>query len=398
MMSLAGDITSQKRIFDAPLIRKTTVGYLVFDGNRRVACLKALAGLCAVPERYAKEFEALRADFSPPADYKVSCQVENAEDVVDQIVSRRHNGTDGGKGQLQWDLRAKANHANRVGGTNQYPIAEAVENFLDRRGYPHAKDIARSTLYRLINAKKRQKRFGVRLSETGELEFLRDEEEVLRAFSRVADDILEKNLTLKNVLNSEGVNDYMSTLDDAGLLGCDDAEGDGSDASQKEEEEAKKDEVRQKHSKLSSRRNRNTLIPKVDYQLSWGEGLRKIEMVWQELQFVLRFGRNDISIPILFRTLVELTTDYAVSRKSLRCGGKALPARIRDVCRALEADGRLDKREVGDLERLLGQSRSPVELDALNRAVHSNSALLAESDLIKLWTGFEKYLLLCLRL
>ncbi|KNX40189.1 hypothetical protein ROTO_32790 [Roseovarius tolerans] len=390
MLSLAKDIVLQGSVFDPPLVKKNNGKFTVYDGNRRVTCLKALCGLCSLPDELQSQFSNLQRRFDCSSNMTISCQLEADQHTIDQIVSRRHNGTDGGRGQLGWDTRAKQNHAKRIGVTTQYPIAEAVEEFLADHGYPYARQIKRSTIYRLINAKRRQRQFGIELEADGKLKLLRDEDDILAALSKVADDILEKNLTLKNVLNSEGVDKYMGNLEQAGLIEPANTNEQGNSAKEKEGRDGRSIRPKRKP-------ERENLIPKKHYDFEWPHGLHKVEMIWQELQFTLRFDRHAISIPILFRTLIELLTDYAASKIDQPSKQQdKLSSRVKKVASYFCSVELMTIKERDDLERLLGYTKSPRELEVLNRCVHSKTTLPAKEDLAALWTEFEQYLLLCI--
>lgn len=320
----------------------------------------------------------------------LDCQVATDPNTIELIVSRRHNGTDKGRGQLQWDTRAKANHANRVGATNQYPIAEAVENFLEANGYPRARKIGRSTLYRLINAKIRQSRFGINLNDDGSLGLTKPKPEVLELLSRVADDIVDKKITLKNVLNSEGVNEYINVLENDGLISPD-------NDSTSTKKSARPGDKKERKQTTKAPRRRDTLIPKEGFDIAWQPGQHKVELVWQELQFNLKFSKNPIAIPVVFRSLIELVTDRAISKAKLKSNGK-LSGKVRNVAKHLHENELLSGKALTDLERHLGDSKSPRELEALNRAIHVSTFMPSDQDLLALWTAFEDYLLHSIRL
>jgi len=219
---------------------------------------------------------------------------------------------------------------------------------------------------------------------------LRDADDVLAAFSKVADDILEKKLTLKNVLNSEGVNEYMKELENSGLI-----EPSSSDGKETSEKDPKDGEINDKPPRKKP--ERRCLIPARTYEIDWPLGLNKSEKIWQELQFDLHFSKHGISIPILFRTLIELLTDHAFNRLELpKQRNDKLSAKVRSVAERFAKEGLIEQKEYEDLKRLLGNSSSPRELEALHRYVHSSTAMPAKEDLVALWTGFEKYLLLCI--
>jgi hypothetical protein len=380
MLRLATDLVEQGEVFDAPLVRPHGTHFVVYDGNRRITCLKILSGIIEPPILYAKHFDALIESQAFSKKMKLSCQVEPSATKADEIVSRRHNGTDSGRGQLKWDVRAKANHARRVGGTNQYPIAEAIENYLHENGYPQAAQIKRSTLYRLVNAKIRQTQLGIKLDATGSLETIEDASQVLETLSRIADDIVEGRLTLKHVLNSEGVNEYMKKLAEGGLL-----------FSSSKPKSTGTGTKKPKPKKAI----RTSLIPKSAQPNEWRTGQGKIEIIWYELQYNLLFPRHEASIPIVFRTLFELCVDHAI--RSVGSPKKtALSAKAQHVARRFEHEGLLSRKELEDFSRVTNTTGSPRELEALHRTVQSSTASLSKHDLVALWNSYEKFLLLCL--
>ncbi|MBO9474722.1 hypothetical protein J7413_14325 [Shimia sp. R10_1] len=381
MVALAESIVESKRIFDAPLVKPVEDKFVVFDGNRRVTCLKLLADPSHTPEPFRKKFEGLSQASGFTLESLIACQVEHNQHEIDQALSRRHNGTDGGRGQLGWDPRAKANHANRTGGTNQYPIAEAIEVFLTEQGYPDADRVGRSTMYRLMNAKKRQRQFGIFLKPDNTLGLSRPKEDVISLLSKVANDIQAKNLTLNNLLKVQNVEEYLKTLRDYGL----------------NEETPPVPNPTEKVLPASPRSpkrppKRDTLIPNhVEYTIQWRPNQGKMERLWQELQFKLYLDRHELAIPIVFRSLLELATNRYIATQNLR-QGKSLALSIKVAVEHLEKIGSFSPKEAKDLARLLGDTKSSRELEALHRVVHSNSFSISKNDLISLWEGFERYL------
>lgn len=394
MLSLAKDILEQERIFDAPLVKHNGRKFIVFDGNRRVTCLKVMSGLATAKGSAANTIATLTKQSGWKSPKLVSCQVETDQNVIDTILSRRHNGVDGGKGQLGWDLRAKANHSNRTGGTNHYPIAEAVESFLGATGYPRTGKIKRSTLFRLINTKERQARFGIRLNNDGALETTKDEASVIRLLTRVADDIVEDRLTLVNLLNVKGINEYLDALSTEGF----DLSTQPQNASQSTNNKTQGlHNPPKKPLKQNKPPKRDTLIPNEHSSIAWKERQGKIERIWKDLQWNLKFSRTELAIPIAFRTLIELSTDYACKRLELQ-SNEALRKRVRTVAETLKNKGALTSKDFADLERLLGDQKSGMELEALHRVVHSQTADLSDNDLRAMWDSFEPYILEALAL
>jgi hypothetical protein len=396
MLTLMTDIVEQGQIFDAPLVLKRFGLNLVHDGNRRVTCLKILAGLCDAPTEYRLKIEQLRLNSRWISDSPIICQIEDDQSIVDQIVSRRHNGTDGGRGQLRWDTRAKANHANRVGGTNQYPIAEAVENFLAAEGFPKAREIGRSTLFRLLNAKKRQRQFGIALGPNGELLLQREKDEVLAALSKVADDILDKELTLKNVLNLSGVSEYMGKLLNEGLIVAETPHSAPQPKKHSKIFEKSAPAKRDTPTKKLKNTRREKLIPHLPQAILWPSKLAKAERIWGELQFVLVLDRAEIAVSVMFRTLIEQLVNYAIQQLQLKPRKDHLHSKALLVVQEFYSQKQLTLKQQRDLERVFTDTRAQRSLEALHRVVHSEHFTLSPTDLLALWTSLESFLLLCI--
>ncbi|MBU0779527.1 MAG: hypothetical protein KKC72_05700, partial [Alphaproteobacteria bacterium] len=162
MRNLAKNIANAGQIFDSPLVVQHGENYLVKDGNRRVTCLKLLANPSQSPEKFRKFFEKLKAELPFELVTTLNCQFASSDDVADQIIGLRHNGTQGGIGQLNWGIREKANHANRTNGKSDYSTAQMVENFLIENGYEdESRLISRSNLEKLIDTKARKARLGL---------------------------------------------------------------------------------------------------------------------------------------------------------------------------------------------------------------------------------------------
>mgnify|MGYP003387323407 CR=1 FL=1 len=59
MLRLATDLVEQGEVFDAPLVSPKGNNFVVYDGNRRVTCLKILSGIIEPPTSYAEKFDTL---------------------------------------------------------------------------------------------------------------------------------------------------------------------------------------------------------------------------------------------------------------------------------------------------------------------------------------------------
>lgn len=116
MRNLAKDIVETGEVYAPPLVSTEGEAFVVFDGNRRVTCLKVLADPSKAPDvELQRFFSELREKWRGPFIDRIQCQVESDRDRIDDILFRRHTGSQSGVGQSTWDDRMKANFVNRTG-------------------------------------------------------------------------------------------------------------------------------------------------------------------------------------------------------------------------------------------------------------------------------------------
>jgi hypothetical protein len=190
MRNLARDISQQCQVYDAPLVFKQGDAFVVFDGNRRVTCLKLLQNPRRAPtielQEYFEELQTACAGKLPP---DLECQIEMDRDRIDDILFRRHTGSQGGVGQSNWDDRMKSNFVNRTGKGGGINIADEVEKQLENSPqFKIKKKIPWSTMNRLLSAEAFRNRVGFSYTK-GKFEFTHQAPVVLAALHRIADDL-----------------------------------------------------------------------------------------------------------------------------------------------------------------------------------------------------------------
>jgi hypothetical protein len=257
---------------------------------------------------------------------------------------------------------------------------------LESIGYRLDKKFKRSTVYRLLNTKKRQERFGIKLGNDGSLIFERPEEEARAALIKVADDTLSGELTLKDLLNLDGINGYLDRISDLRL-----PVGQVQTEPSRVKGNTQKDSVEQPRPVRP--RLRETLIPNyTSYSENFKrEGLGKIEGIWGELQFKLKLDTHPIAIASLLRALIETVTFFglnATEKKRLN----TLSGSVKLMADVLMEDGLLDRKVGGDVQRFANDNNSHRCLEALQRAVHSPALSLGKEDLLAIWNVVEPYL------
>jgi hypothetical protein len=206
MKNLAKDIVETGGIYEPPLVSPNGDKFIVFDGNRRVTCLKILQDPRKAPNAELKAyFSDLRSKMPKPIE-RIHCRIEPDRDRVDEILYRRHTGSQAGVGQSTWDDRMKANFVSRTGKRSSISIADKVEKLLTEADLlPGRRKIPRSTMNRLLSSEAFRNRVGISVRK-GKLELTHEESVTLRALQRIADDLAHKRVVLGHIWDVDGKN------------------------------------------------------------------------------------------------------------------------------------------------------------------------------------------------
>lgn len=379
MRNLTKDIVEKGEIYELPLVSPEGDKFVVFDGNRRVTCLKLLKDPRRAPTAELQEFfSAQRALWKGDFPTEIACQVENDRERVDEILFRRHTGTQNGVGQSTWDDRMKSTFVARTGKSPGLSVADEIEKRLSAAGMlPARRKIPRSTMNRLLSAEPFRNRLGFSVSK-GKFEFTHNEGVSLAALARVADDLATRKLVLGDIWDVDGKRHYLDGLEGEGIL-----------PSAKHAIVAGKREQVAKPAKAAKVAQppapRMTLIPQTDFGIAWPGRLQRQHQIWDELQFRLELAKHINAISVLFRVLVEISTDDYAREKGLTFPDKEkLANKLLKVGNDLEAKGLIDGKQLGVLKKF-GQQEQLVSADTLNRYVHSHSFAPSPDHLKALW-------------
>ena len=100
MLNLTKDIVANGQVFEPPLVFPEGDQFVLFDGNRRMTCLKLLDRPRRAPTTELQGFfSEQRAKWKGDFPSSIQCQVETDRDRIDNILYRRHTGSHGGVGQ-----------------------------------------------------------------------------------------------------------------------------------------------------------------------------------------------------------------------------------------------------------------------------------------------------------
>lgn len=393
MRNLAKDIVSNGQVFEAPLVFPEGKKFTVFDGNRRVTCLKLLDKPRRAPTIELQEFfTEQRSKWQNDFPQTIQCQIEQDRDRIDDILLRRHTGTQGGIGQTTWDDRMKSNFINRTGMGGAFNVADEVEKRLSVAGVLPRKKLPRSTMNRLLSAEAFRNRVGFSVNK-GKFELTHDEPMVIRALRRIADDLANRYVVLGDIWDVDGKRAYFDRLEREKILPT------ALHAlKSKDDESSSKSAVAQAAPTRAPRpQKRTTLIPNTIFAIAWAGRIQRHRAIWEELQFHLNLDDHPNAISVLFRVLLELSVENYIEQNKLASvtTNDTLAKRVLKVAEDLHKSGKINQKYL-ELLRKFPHADALLSADTLNRYVHSPNFAPSPDHLRALWDWMADFIVQCL--
>jgi len=392
MKKLAHDIAEVGGIYEPPLVFPLGDRFVAYDGNRRTTCLKLIAKPKRAPSvELQKFFQGLHDTWMGALPTKIMCRVETDRDKIDEIIYRRHTGSQGGVGQATWDGRIKTTFVNRTGKGGGVNVADNIEEILREANLlPEGKKIPRSNLNRLLSAEAFRNRVGISCNK-GKFQFIRKEVATLEALARIANDLADKKVTLDDVWDVERKSAYLDQLESEGVLptAADAIEPAGKG------KKAKQDKPIKPKAKKPARRIH--LIPQENFGVAWAGRLQRHRAIWEELQFSLKLDDHPNAIAVLCRVLLELSVDNYLRRAKLTTAAEndALLKKLIASAEDLHSKSKIDKRYL-EVIRKARTVDAIISIDTLNKYVHSSHLAPSSDHLTAIWDTFADLLVHCL--
>lgn len=382
MRNLAADIAAVSAVYDPPLVMPADGGFVVFDGNRRITCLKLLLAPARAPTADLREhFTTLQNQARHEIPHRLICQVEDDRNLIDNILFRRHTGSQRGVGQLGWNDRAKLNFVERTGQGGGINVAAEVERLLAEADRLPDGNIPWSTLTRLLSSEEFRNRTGI--STAGRrFRLTHDHGAVTDALHRIASDLANQAVTLGDLWNNEGKRSYLSSLEDEGILPA--------------ENERLADPIDAVSAPRNPRRNppparppQATFVPADAPHVQWTAAQQRVRAVWEELQsLTLREHPNAISA--LMRILLELTAEGYIAEHGLNAPD-SLSRRVGAVAAHLMQRQIIDRPYFDELERIRLNDQL-ISVASMQRYIHSPDFAPMENELRTYWTRLGRFL------
>jgi len=378
MRALAKDLAETTRLYEYPLVRRDGENYIVFDGNRRVCCLKLLFDPKLSPsEKWLNFFSDLRSEHVAKAFSKVDCEVEADLSVIDEKLYRRHTGSQEGVGQSQWDAEGKSFFLVRTG-KQSVGLGESIERALKAENLikPDV-NLPWSNLERLFSSEPIRKRAGFSFSG-GSITHLGDRTKSLQTLKRIADDLAVRKVVLGDIWNNAQKTQYLDRLKTEGLP--------IDIATAPRVKTAAEFAASPTSARPSASRGR---VPKDKYLISAADPnpfvehpeLERAEKIWRELQFTLQFDDHDNAIAVLMRVLLELAiVHYARRQGIVFSGADSFARRVSAVADSMLNRNFIDSKGRSIIRKF--ESDKPiVSAHSMHQYVHNANFHPARSDL-----------------
>ncbi|AOL23160.1 hypothetical protein Ga0102493_112143 [Erythrobacter litoralis] len=360
--------------------------YVVFEGNRRVTCMKLLRNPNEAPNDELRQFfQDSRNDWEGRFPSRIACQVETDRDTVDDILSRRHTGSQSGVGQISWDDRAKHNFVQRTGRGGTVNVGASVEQLLQQEDRLPDDRIPWSTLTRLLSSEEFRNRVGI--STAGRrFTFTHQREPVLNALERIARDLAQGHLTLGQLWNNESKRRYLDNLEADGLLPTE---------RHRLEEPVDEQRARRPNRGRPPRRQppSRTVIPFGTEGPQWTADQQKVAHVWDELSSIpMRSYPN--ATAALLRMLIELSVENYIRSHGLQAPD-SLSGKVGAVARSLRERDLIDQRYSEEIERLR-RNDELISIASMQRLLHSPDFAPLEHEFRAYWSRLGRFLLAAL--
>lgn len=407
MRKLAKDIAETGEIYEPPLVWPDGTNYVVFDGNRRITCLKLISQPKRAPSLELQDFfKMLKTNWKGVFPDRVDCQIETDRERIDEILLRRHTGTRGGVGRNPWTDRMTATFVERTGKGGGVNVADEIEKRLEANSMLPAKKIPWSTANRLLSSEGLRNRVGISVSRS-KFHLTHPEHLLLPIFRRIAEDLTNRNVVLGDLWDNEGKVAYLDRLETEGVLPLPPLSsppaprvpgppyaglGPGNGAGPVPD--APSIPQLPPPAKLIKR---STLVPQVNHAVVWQAHVQRQRQIWDELQFKLKLDDHPNAISVLFRVLFELSIDNYITRTNLADihPNDSLKNKVKKITVDLESKRKIDGKYAGII-RKLESADGIFSIDTMNRYVHSPDFAPSPSHLTALWDQVSQLVVICL--
>ena len=362
--------------------------YIVLEGNRRLAALRALEDpesvTDAVGSTTLKKLRALSRRYQADPIDEVSCVVMPDRDEAQHWIELRHTGENNGAGVIKWGSEEASRLKARGGHTE---IHSQALDFLEARGGLTSESrgtVPVTSLRRLLGTPQFRDRMGLGL-RNGLLTLRADQEKTSRALTYVVESLITGRTKTRHIYTTEERQKYARDLPSGIVVTptIDPSSAVPVSAVSPGAQQVKQPKV------TRTPRKRDRLIPE-NCPLSISAERTN------EIQFELRrlsLTRYTNAVSVLFRVFLELSVDAYVKRHSMPLTERSsLSRKIREVANYLVSHNRLsDQERKPVMTACQKDSFLTPSVTLLHQFVHNEHMFPAPADLRAHWDNLQPF-------
>jgi hypothetical protein len=367
----------------------TPVRYVVLEGNRRLAALRALENpeslVDAIGTHPLKELRRLSRQYHHNPIETVDCVIVDSREDARHWIELRHTGENAGAGIVRWGSDESARFRARTGPPELH--SQALD-LLQRRGdlSPELRRKLPATSFkRLMETPAVRAKLGVEL-QRGVLHLLADENRIAKALMYVVDDLASGKTKVGQIYTKTLRQRYANDLPADVVVTPNVKSGQGTPASG-----STATATSSKPAKTGRKgKKRDRLITR-DCILSIPEGrINEVEIELRKLS--LEDHTNAISV--LFRVFLELSVDNYIERYSLGIVEEAaLQKKLAGVASDLVAKKKLTEKQRTPVSRACQRdSFLAPSISLMHQYVHNPHVFPAPGDLRANWDSLQPFI------
>lgn len=367
-------------------------GYIVVDGNRRVAALRVLSnpsvldGMKGIGDVTAKRLRILAKKFKLGEVQPLEVFECENEEHTRHWIEAIHTGENDGRGVVSWDGIATARYRGQNSSLKVLDFIKAVGK-LSTEEEAALERFPITNLDRLLGTREIRERLGLEL-ENGELLSDLPQAELLRPLKRIFSDIALKKVTVSQI---KGKDDRLTYVNSLGR--------DLPDLSKRTGTPVPLDQLLAQGKKAGSKvatstKNRSlvdrkSLIP-VQSLCPLNINDHKLQQICKELR-KLPLDNYPVAIAASFRVFLELSLDHYGNQKNIsqyNADSMKLKQKLEAVANHLQTSGST-KRDLQEFRALASNKNKALSIDRLHGIIHSRYSLPTASELRAGWSEVQ---------
>lgn len=379
--------------------------YVVIEGNRRIAALKALETPSLTTSAFdtgmQKQLVKLSKRFSEDPIESITCILFETEKEADHWIRLRHTGQNEGVGLVEWGADEKDRYTARHGyRSSEGQVIDFVEKFgeLSEMATQSNKGII-SSVKRLLSNPTVRERLGIDISDGKVLSWY-PAQEVAKGLNRIIEDLKTEKIKVGDIYHAQDRIKYAESIPASHLpnpatqlnypqpletLDSSTTSGDLT-ANQGRPKPKTKKKPRQQSA-------RTAVIPK-DCYLNISPP--RLNTIYNELRN-LSVDQYSNACSVTLRVFVELSIDHYIAQKKLMTGQQGrndpLAKRLKTVASDLLKQGKIDAqletaiKKVADSQFVLAASTV-----TFNQYVHNQYVYPKSTELIVAWDELQPFM------